>query len=220
MAQRTLAIAMYVATATALFWTIFGCPTSPSSFKNSTVSVSSDKSSHFVLQTQVKDGKDTKFDGLYVFAYHTGAGLNDAMLRTEFQKATPATAFAGSSGSGSMLSSQYFAVLFQIGGSPYELMPTPATGYGTPDDELQPVRINVNGAPPSVDSAFYFEGNKLRWTSSADSIPPGGFDGWLACESDHAAIGDPNVKSVQLFYRAVSGTAPVSCADVDLVAIY
>ncbi|CAK7268292.1 hypothetical protein SEPCBS57363_003021 [Sporothrix epigloea] len=220
MAQKTLTIAMYVATATALFWTIFGCPTSPSPFKNSTASVGSDRNSHFVLQTRVKNGKDTTFDGLYIFAYHTGAGLNDAMLRTEFQEANPATAFTGGASSGSMLSSQYFAVLFQIGGSPYELMPMPAMGYGTPDDELQPVRINVNGAPPSVDNAFYFDGSKLRWTSSADSIPPGGFDGWLACESDHAAIGDPNVKGVQLFYRAVSGTAPDGCADVDLVAVY
>ncbi|CAK7210127.1 hypothetical protein SCUCBS95973_000686 [Sporothrix curviconia] len=180
-------------------------------------SVTSYSNGPFVLRTRVNNGGDAKFDNLYVFAYHTGAGLNDAMLRTEPQSAVSATAFTGGAGSGSTLGAQFFAVLFQIGGSPYELMP--ATGY-TSYSGVLPVRINVNGAPPSTDNAFYFEGNKLRWTSSADSSPPGGFYGWLACQSTHPAIGTPSIKGTQLFYRTVPGTAPAGCADVDLLAVY
>ncbi|CAK7236686.1 hypothetical protein SBRCBS47491_009722 [Sporothrix bragantina] len=217
MPRSTFTITLYVAVASAILWAAFGCPTPPTPLKNYITSVANDNNNPFVLQTKVKNGGDTNFDNLYVFAYHTGAGLNDAMLRTEAQSAVPASAFTGGAGCGSSLGAQYFAVLFQIGGSPYELMP--ATGY-TPYSGLNPVHINVNGAPPSVDNAFYFDENKLIWTSSANSSPPSGFYGWLACQSVHPAVGTPNVKGVQLFYRTVSGTAPAGCADVDLVAIY
>ncbi|CAK7270302.1 hypothetical protein SEPCBS119000_004019 [Sporothrix epigloea] len=220
MARSTKVIALYAATVTALFWTIFGYPTPLSAFKPKTTLVASNKEKPFLLRTQVKNGGDSRFDSLYVFAYHTGAGLNDAMLRAESQKATPATAFVGSGGSGGSgggLGSQYFAVLMQIGGSPYELMPV--RGY-TPYDGLQPVRINVSGAPPCVENAFYLDRDKLRWTSSADSSPPGGFDSWLACDSDHTDVGNPTSKGIQLFYRVDGGVAPTGCADVDLVAVF
>ncbi|CAK7242803.1 MAG: hypothetical protein STHCBS139747_004305 [Sporothrix thermara] len=213
MARSPLSTTLRVVTLMAGLWAALGYARN-----NDVASASSiDNNSPFVLRTQVKNGGDAKFDDLYVFAYHTGAGLNDAMLRPEAHAAVPASAYTGGAGSGSSLGARFFAVQFHIGGSPYQLMPS--TGV-TPYPGLQPVRINVNGAPPEADNAFYFDGNKLMWTSSAESSPPGGFAGWLACQSDHPAVGAPTVKGTQLFYRTTPGPTPAGCADVDLEAVY
>ncbi|CAK7198076.1 hypothetical protein SEUCBS139899_000734 [Sporothrix eucalyptigena] len=216
MPRGTLFVTVMIASASALLWTLLGCPTLPNPFKNY-ITVVSDNNNPFVLKTQVKNGGDSKYNGLYVYAYHTGAGLNDAMLRPETDRAVSGTAFTGGADSDSSLGAQYFAVLYQLGGLPYELMPV--TGW-TPYPDLQPVRINVNGSPPDVNNAFYFKNNRLQWTSSANISPPGGFGGWLACDSSHSAIGAPSTKGIQLFYRTDFGTAPEGCADVDLLAIY
>lgn len=124
----------------------------------------------FILQTRTKSGGG--YSGLYVYAYHTGAGLNDAMLDTQKAVANQGTAFTG----GVAGKSPYFVVLFELGGSPYEL--TPSTG-STPYPGLLPVRINVNQVGPSVENAFYFDDDSLKWTNSANSSHHGGFDSWL-----------------------------------------
>ncbi|KAL1901525.1 hypothetical protein Sste5346_001932 [Sporothrix stenoceras] len=163
----------------------------------------------FILQTRVKEGDYPGHNGLYVYAYHTGAGLNDAMLDPQESVGNNGTAFT------SDISDRFFVVLYDLAGSPYEL--EPATGT-TPYPDLLPVRINVDGAPPSSSNAFYFAYNTLRWTNNINTMS--GFGGWLACKSEHGSLENLSVPGVQLFYRSTPGPTPEDCSDVDLVPIY
>lgn len=123
----------------------------------------------FVLQTHTINGAG--YNGLYVYAYHAGAG-NNAMLDTDRTVGNKATAHANRM-------FPYFVVQYFIGRSPYQLIPKPM-GY-SPYPGLLPVAINVNGDPPSATNAFYFEGNSLKWTDNTTT--KGGFAGWLGMPS-------------------------------------
>ncbi len=138
------------------------------------------KGNRFYLRTHVKSGQGNKqaFNGLYLFAYHTGAGLNDAMLTGK--KSIGILAFA-KPGHLVMLDedvkpADYFNVLFKLGSLPYELIPTSGS---TPYGGLQPVHINVGASPPTNLNAFYFEGDTLQWTNAAGLDSPGLFHGWM-----------------------------------------
>ncbi|KIH95280.1 hypothetical protein SPBR_04020 [Sporothrix brasiliensis 5110] len=112
--SRSLAVAALATSASALV-----APRVPRDVgADVSVRVSRDSEKPFILQSRTKDGGG--YNGYYVYAYHTGAGLNDAMLDTQESVANQGTAFTGDISGWS----PFFAVLFELGGSPYELMPS------------------------------------------------------------------------------------------------
>ncbi|OAA65428.1 hypothetical protein SPI_02215 [Niveomyces insectorum RCEF 264] len=177
----------------------------------------------FYLKTQVKSGQTGKdaFDGLYLYAYHTGAGTNDAMLSSNVSVAGKAYQQPGTvpDTTGGTQQPAYFSVLFDLGSPdvPWQLVPQPSVNIYA---GWQPVRINAGAAGPSNSSAFYLDDdNELEWTNTAGTSTPSSFDGWLVCQWWHTDIDNPGEPGTQLFFR-VNGfgdSTPSSCADVNLV---
>lgn len=136
-----------------------------------------DTSGEFYLRTQLKPGQAGKegFDNLYLYAYHTGAGFNDAMLSSNKSHAVPGflTASNVTAADGTPL----YGLQFYLGTTTaYSLEPDiSANLYAA----WEPVRINIGGAPSNY-SAFDIDADAgLEWTDAAGSTAPNSFNGWL-----------------------------------------
>lgn len=132
----------------------------------------------FYLHTQLKPdqpGKD-RFDNLWLYAYHTGAGLNDAML-----SGNKTHAIAGSLTASNITTTPggdaLYGVGFDLGGTGLSWGLGPQIGVNT-YAAWQPVRIDAGGAAAGEYSAFYVDGNGLQWTTGATGIPDS-FGGWF-----------------------------------------
>ncbi|KAG8526131.1 uncharacterized protein KY384_000124 [Bacidia gigantensis] len=146
------------------------------------------------LRTSVTHGGDPSKHGLYVSGYHTGAGLNDAVL----------TEGTGSIG---FLNDTYQQFDFNTT-FPWSFNLISASNYGAWED----VQLNVGQDTPG----FFFNETGLQWSANAAFDPNNTspatdeFGGWLACDWYH---GVP-----QLFWKFSYADPPIpcSCATVQL----
>lgn len=124
------------------------------------------------LKTCLKPGQPDKsrFDNLWLYAYHTGAGLNDAVLdpnRTEYAIKGFLNASLGS-GSGDQQ-------IFDLGNPfPYAL---DMVAYANEYSSWEPVRINA-GDGATVGGNFFINSTGLQWQSEVNSTY-NAFAGWL-----------------------------------------
>ncbi|KAG7008898.1 hypothetical protein G7Y79_00004g014820 [Physcia stellaris] len=112
----------------------------------------------YYLKTKTLDRRHRNKDGLYVWAYHTGAGLNDAVLGSK-DYARPA--YLNNS-----------VQVFDLGTEfPWSFTLASDTNYAG----WEPVSIDVGYGT----SGLFLNASGLQWTEY------GGFGGWLACDWFH-----------------------------------
>ncbi|EKG11228.1 hypothetical protein MPH_11699 [Macrophomina phaseolina MS6] len=149
----------------------------------------------YLLKTQLVNNNDTtkaKYNNLYLTAFHTGAGTNDAVLTSS--KDSAATGFLNETADGSFQEFDFgndFPWTMKIGYEPYAAW--------------APVTIDA-GLGDAGDSFFTFTPSGLTYNVSQ-------FDGWLVCDWWHT--------TPQLFWKTAvtyyNSSLPTSCADVYLV---
>jgi len=140
----------------------------------------------FYLKTKLISGA-TKFDGLYTYSYHTGAGLGDATLISDKSVATK----------------NWFndtSLNAQVSGNDYVWGWQPIVADYV---AWNPVQINSLG-PGQVDF-FVLNGSRL-------TAPSMGAPSWLACDWSH---GVPQLYYYSSEYYGTPPTS--NCAQVDLV---
>ncbi|KAJ5349981.1 hypothetical protein N7541_007708 [Penicillium brevicompactum] len=98
---------------------------------------------------------------LYVYAYHTGAGLNDAVLTKDVETASPV--YLNGTNALFDLKSDF----------PWGVVATGNTNYGS----WEPIVINAGQGS----SGFSVKGNNFQWSEAS------GFGGWLVCDWYHNA---------------------------------
>ncbi|CZT17457.1 uncharacterized protein RCC_03291 [Ramularia collo-cygni] len=168
----------------------------------------------YYLKTHVKSGYN-RFDNLYLEAYHTGAGLNDAT----FNKTTSTAAKGYLANPVYGHSSATYNQQFDLFGYGYQLE---VDFSQVPYSQWQPVRINAGThGNETGNSGFHTfltrDTETLVWDSepqNSESADKSGqlFGGWIVCDWWH---GVP-----QLFvklYQDTKITLPDTCAEVDLV---
>ncbi|KAK5165107.1 uncharacterized protein LTR77_009204 [Saxophila tyrrhenica] len=171
----------------------------------------------FRLKTHVKPGQKGKaaYSDLYLEAYHTGAGLDDAVLVPK-KKSGIKGFLNGTNGREGDI--KYQNVVFDLGTDfGWSLIMAGNVEFYS---GWQPVQVNAGEGPsdPEGDSGFWFNGTGLQWTSNPEArpkSPTNEFGGWLVCDWWH---GVP-----QLFFRLSyydDYPAPKSCADVYLCPEY
>jgi len=123
-------------------------------------------SREFHLHTQLKPGQDGKarFDNLWLYAYHTGAGMNDAMLSANKSYAIPGFL------NGTNLE-------FDLGtqGIPWSMIPDISVNLYA---AWEPVRIN-GGVGSNEFSSFSINATGLQWSDASSGGSAEGFGGWL-----------------------------------------
>lgn len=149
----------------------------------------------YLIKTQLVSNNDTlkaKFNNLYLTAFHTGAGTNDAVFTTS--KDSAATGFLNETADGSFQEFDFgteFPWSLEIGYEPY-------TAWA-------PVTINA-GLADAGNGFFTFTPSGLVWNVTQ-------FDGWLVCDWWHTVP--------QLFWKTdvaySNSSLPTSCAEVYLV---
>lgn len=154
-------------------------------------------------------------NNLYVYAYHTGAGLNDAVLSANADDASKA--FVNGTN-----------VQFDLGTPfPWGVNMVGATNYGGksplyPDCAfgiLRGLRICANGGERAAwqgvqintgygTSGFELDNAHLKWSEK------NGFGGWLVCDWVH------NAPQLFYLYEPMKADVPSSCSEVELQAVY
>ncbi|KXG50180.1 uncharacterized protein PGRI_061470 [Penicillium griseofulvum] len=134
---------------------------------------SAKESKHFHLKST--GATNNNHNNLYVYAYHTGAGLNDAVLSKD----------------ASIASSVYLNgtnALFDLKTEfPWGMIATGDTNYAS----WEPIVINAG----SGGSAGYsIKGDNFQWSEQ------NGFGGWLVCDWFHNA---PQLFYLNRYYEAV-----------------
>ncbi|CAG8217824.1 unnamed protein product [Penicillium salamii] len=126
---------------------------------------------HFHLKSSGATNPD--HNDLYVYAYHTGAGLNDAVLTKDIDTA----------------SSVYLngtKALFDLNSDfPWGVVATGNTNYAS----WEPILINAGAGS----EGFSVKGNNFQWSEAS------GFGGWLVCDWYHNA---PQLFYLNRFYNA------------------
>ncbi|KAA8650120.1 hypothetical protein EYZ11_010900 [Aspergillus tanneri] len=101
---------------------------------------------------------EAKHNDLYVYAYHTAAGFNDAVLTSDTKTANPA--FLNNTHAQFALDTPF----------PWGFTMHPHNNYAA----WEPVEINTGYG----DEGFTIDGNGLQWSNSL-------FGGWLVCDWYH-----------------------------------
>ncbi|KAL2832471.1 hypothetical protein BDW59DRAFT_139306 [Aspergillus cavernicola] len=125
----------------------------------------------FYLKTSGAENPD--HNDLYVYGYHTGAGLNDAVLTPDPE--TASTAFLNGT-------SVQFAYNNPF---PWGLLPVGVTNYAA----WQFVQINAGDGA----EGFFVDSTGLQWSEQ------NGFGGWLVCDWYHNA---PQLFYIYRYYTA------------------
>jgi hypothetical protein len=154
--------------------------------------------SSFKLQAKVKasSAKDvgSNKNDLYLYSYHTGAGLGAATFNNDASTAPVASLNETSVG---------YQVAFTIG---EDLPQWPlAVGYG-PYQTFETATISV--ADEIDQFGFYFTNDGLMWNYTE-------FAGWAAC--DWWYKGSPSL--VALVQDADKAGLPATCSEINLVAV-
>ncbi|PWY75535.1 hypothetical protein BO70DRAFT_364070 [Aspergillus heteromorphus CBS 117.55] len=116
-------------------------------------------SSTFHLKTSGASNDD--HNNLYVYAYHTGAGFNDAVLTSDVGTASPA--FLNGTNTQFDLGTPF----------PWGLKPSVQNNYGA----WESVQINTGYGS----GGFSVNGTDFEWSAAS------GFGGWLVCDWYHNA---------------------------------
>nr|POE72145.1 hypothetical protein CFP56_12021 [Quercus suber] len=163
------------------------------------------------LKSKVKphqDASKSRFDGLYIQSYHTGAGLGDATLSTK--NATAAAKLYLVPTNETLANGKVSnKALFDYGTSfPWTFVQSFGSNLYA---GWEPVRINAgDGSGENIETVgFFTDANGLEW-QNAPGAKDGEFGGWIACEWWHEVP--------QLFFRVgyYNDTLPCSCADIEL----
>ncbi|KAF2723839.1 hypothetical protein K431DRAFT_282532 [Polychaeton citri CBS 116435] len=176
----------------------------------------------YLLHTSLKphQPKKSRFNDLYLYSYHTGAGLGDAVLTPNSTVASKG--FLNGTNITSPTGKKFYNQEFDLGGDfPWALVPAPYTIEYT---AWQPVRINAGQGVVDEYSGFFINGTGLQWSTAPESEASRNlFGGWIVCEWWHPDIGTTAGPAPQLFFRwnyASTIKLPSSCADVNLVPEY
>lgn len=162
------------------------------------------------LKTELKPHQRNKrlFENLYVYSYHTGAGLGDAIF-TRNASAAP-VGFLNATNTSTAEAPNYVQK-FDLGTQfPWSMnLALADTAYSG----WQPVRIDAGagGSSRGDGDGFFINSTGLQWNSSPGGDPAlDAFGGWIVCDWWH---GVP-----QLFFRLSSYDLPLpaSCADIYL----
>ena len=132
----------------------------------------------FHLKTALKPGQDGKedLDGLWLEAYHTGAGLNDAVMVPE-QSAAIKGFLNGTNGK--VDGTNYQNLVFDLGNSfPWDLIMAENVNFYA---AWEPVQVNA-GEGSISNGGFWINENGLQWTDALNAAPSSNtssFGGWL-----------------------------------------
>ena len=135
-------------------------------------------SQEFYVRTQVRPGQTGKeaFENLWLYAYHTGAGTNDAMLSSNKSHAARGSLNASALRPPSGRTLYGLVLDLNTPGIPWSAAPNRgANTYSA----WQPVGINAGNGAAANNSAFYLDDNGLQWTDAAGGGSAEGFGGWL-----------------------------------------
>ncbi|MCJ1354249.1 MAG: hypothetical protein MMC33_004236 [Icmadophila ericetorum] len=159
----------------------------------------------YYLKSVAIGGPSTNKGGLFIEAYHTGAGFNDAVLVTETGTNVAAPAFLNATYQEFNLGSEF----------PWGF----TMGADSTYNGWLPVQINAGYG----DSGFYFNNtdgsgvNGLKWNSAYEyggGPDENQFNGWIACDWAH---GLPQLFwLVKDYYNA---PLPSSCANIELIKV-
>ena len=135
----------------------------------------------FHLKTTLKPNQAGKerFANLYLEAYHTGAGLNDAVMVPK--EGAAIKGFLNGT-NGLVKGTKYQNMVFDLGNTfPYTMVMAENVNFYA---AWEPVRVNAGGgaSDPKGYSGFFIDGTGLQWTNALHK-PPGSsassFGGWL-----------------------------------------
>jgi hypothetical protein len=152
--------------------------------------------STFRLQSKVKSSspKDlgSSKQDLYLFSYHTGAGLGAATFGND--SSTAPTASLNATG-------DIYQVAFKLGD--YEWPMTVQYGsYQTMED------VTISVAGDNDNFGYYFNDNGLQWNYTE-------FTGWAACDWWYS--GSPSLMALVSTNKAQD--LPKTCSEIELVAV-
>ncbi|KAK0983102.1 hypothetical protein LTR91_011334 [Friedmanniomyces endolithicus] len=178
-------------------------------------------SQEYNLKTCLKPNQPGKqrFDNLYLYAYHTGAGENDAVFDAALTNSS-AKGFLAPVTNPTVPNNNFQQ--FDLGTQPYPwtmIMAEAVNFYAA----WQPVRINVGGGSTSsdygIETGFFINSTGLQWTSSPGNAGAAQdeFGGWLVCNWWHE---DPQLFFRNIYYNTPELFTPCSCADVYLMPEY
>lgn len=123
-----------------------------------------------------------KYNDLYLYGYHTGAGLNDPGL--SHNRSIAAKGYLKHvKGENAIVGNNQ---LFDLGSEfPYDLVMVP---YEVAYSSWQPVRINAGSGGNGEDvSNFFINATGLQWTTTPNKpgSPDDMFGGWIVCDWWH-----------------------------------
>lgn len=154
--------------------------------------------SSFKLQAKVKSDSPKDYGSnkqdLYLYSYHTGAGLGAATFGANATTAPVASLNATDSG---------YQVAFQIGEYKWPLV----IGYGA-YQTFETATISVASDPAIDPFGFYFTDNGVAWNYTS-------FAGWAACDWWYS--GAPVL--VAQVETNKNADLPATCSTIDLVAV-
>ncbi|CAG7937285.1 unnamed protein product [Penicillium salamii] len=148
-------------------------------------------------------------NNLYVYAYHTGAGLNDAVLTKDVNAAS--SVYLNGTNAFFDFNTELLWGVVATGDNKYtcECLPLESCvliSIRANENSTAWERILINAGQGS--NGFSAEGSSFIWSEAS------GFGGWLVCNWYHNAP--------QLFYlnRNYNATIPSSCSKIQLKAEY
>ncbi|TKA76132.1 hypothetical protein B0A55_03244 [Friedmanniomyces simplex] len=185
------------------------------------VSQSVNTSQEYNLKTCLKPNQPDKrrFENLYLYAYHTGAGENDAVFDAALTNVS-AKGFLSPVTNSTVPDNNFQE--FDLGTQPYPwtmIMADSVNFYAA----WQPVRINAGGGSTSsdygIETGFFINTTGLQWTSSPGNAGTAQdeFGGWLVCNWWHEG---PQLFFRNIYYDTPELFTPCSCADVYLIPEY
>ncbi|KAJ5037137.1 hypothetical protein NUH16_005020 [Penicillium rubens] len=153
--------------------------------------VASSSSKHFHLKSS--GATNQEHNSLYVYAYHTGAGLNDAVLTKDVN--TASSAYLNGTNALFDLNTEF----------PWGVVATGNTKYNSWDPILIKAGQGSNG--------FSVKGNNFQWSEAS------GFGGWLGKTPASLRLVP---QYAPLFYldRYYDATIPSSCSKIQLKTEY
>ncbi|KAF2227513.1 hypothetical protein BDZ85DRAFT_315086 [Elsinoe ampelina] len=161
-----------------------------------------------VKANQLKNKNKKQFDGLYLSGYHSGAGMNDAVLLKG--KKSGINGFFNSTTFERPNGQPYYYLEFDLGNEfPYAAQVSYDNYYAAW------VPIQINAGDKNLIGAYYFNKTGLQFTTSpAFNNTNNGFGGWLVCNWSRDVP--------QLFMRQAgfNRTLTSNCADVNLMPQY
>lgn len=150
------------------------------------LAAASNETREYRLKTEVKPHQRNKrfYDNLYLYSYHTGAGLGDATFDRNSSAGIVGTLNATNT---STANAPDYVQQFDLGtGFPYSLYLAEAD---TPYSGWQPARIDAGDGSSSsrgIGEGFFINSTGLQWNSApGQDADLNAFGGWIVCDWWH-----------------------------------